>query len=52
MRTWVLYWRMTRPGFLSITLVGCLLGFALAAACGVNTAGATMASTRRGSRVP
>ena len=34
MRTWVLYWRMTRPGFLSITLVGCLLGFALAAACG------------------
>ena len=34
MRTWELYWRMTRPGFLSITLVGCLLGFALAAACG------------------
>lgn len=34
MRTWLLYWRMTRPGFLSITLVGCLLGFALAAACG------------------
>lgn len=34
MRTWVLYWRMTRPGFLSITLVGCLLGFALAAVCG------------------
>jgi 1,4-dihydroxy-2-naphthoate octaprenyltransferase len=25
---------MTRPGFLAITLAGCLLGFALAAACG------------------
>lgn len=32
--TWRLYWRMTRPGFLSITAVGCALGLASAAACG------------------
>lgn len=32
--TWCLYWRMTRPGFLSITAVGCALGLASAAACG------------------
>ena len=32
--TWRLYWRMTRPGFLSITAVGCTLGLASAAACG------------------
>lgn len=31
---WKLYWRMTRPGFLSITVVGCLLGMSFAAACG------------------
>jgi len=41
-----LMWRMLRPGFLSITAVGCLLGFATAAACGhaVNpaTAGVTL----------
>lgn len=41
-----LMWRMVRPGFLSITAVGCLLGFATAAACGhaVNllTAGITL----------
>ncbi len=27
-------WRMTRPGFLGITVVACLLGIAIAAACG------------------
>jgi len=32
--TWGLYWRMVRPGFLSITAVACLLGMASAAACG------------------
>lgn len=32
--TWGLYWRMVRPGFLSITVVACLLGMASAAACG------------------
>ena len=32
--TWRLYWRMTRPGFLSVTAVGCALGLASAAACG------------------
>lgn len=32
--SWLLYWRMTRPGFLSITAVGCALGLASAAACG------------------
>jgi 1,4-dihydroxy-2-naphthoate octaprenyltransferase len=32
--TWHLYWRMTRPGFLSITAVGCALGLVSAAACG------------------
>ncbi len=31
---WSLHWRMVRPGFLSITLVACLLGMASAAACG------------------
>lgn len=31
---WHLLVRMTRPGFLSITVVGCLLGIATAAACG------------------
>lgn len=31
---WLLYWHMTRPGFLSITAVGCALGLASAAACG------------------
>jgi 1,4-dihydroxy-2-naphthoate octaprenyltransferase len=34
MNTWLLYWRMTRPGFLSITVVACLMGLASAAACG------------------
>ena len=33
-QSWMLYWRMTRPGFLSITAVGCALGLASAAACG------------------
>lgn len=39
-------WRMVRPGFLSITAVACLLGFATAAACGhaphLSTASATL----------
>lgn len=30
----VLYWRMTRPGFLLITPVACAIGLATAAACG------------------
>ncbi len=34
MSSWQLYWRMTRPGFLSITVVACLIGMASAAACG------------------
>lgn len=34
LRTWQLYVRMTRPGFLSVTAVGCALGLSSAAACG------------------
>lgn len=36
---------MTRPGFLAITLVGCLLGFALAASCGCGFSPALAALT-------
>lgn len=34
MNVWALHWRMTRPAFLTITVVGCLIGFASAWACG------------------
>jgi 1,4-dihydroxy-2-naphthoate octaprenyltransferase len=34
MNVWALHWRMTRPAFLTITIVGCLIGFASAWACG------------------
>ncbi len=43
--TWRLYWQMTRPGFLSITVVGCLLGLATAVACGCGFNGITAAAT-------
>lgn len=32
--TWQLYLHMTRPGFLLVTAIGCLIGLASAAACG------------------
>lgn len=32
--TWRLYLQMTRPGFLSVTALGCFIGLASAAACG------------------
>ena len=30
----LLVWQMTRPGFLALTMVGCILGISVAAACG------------------
>jgi len=33
-RSWFIWLQMTRPGFLGITLVACVLGTAIAAACG------------------
>lgn len=32
--TWQLYLHMTRPGFLLVTAIGCLIGLASASACG------------------
>ena len=39
-QTWLPYWRMVRPGHLSITAVGCALGLANAVACGCGFDGA------------
>ena len=43
--TWHLAWQMTRPGFLVVTVVGCLLGLATAAACGCGLDGVKAAAT-------
>ncbi len=45
MNTWQLHWRMIRPGFLSITVVACLVGLAAAAACGCGFDGTKAAAT-------
>jgi 1,4-dihydroxy-2-naphthoate octaprenyltransferase len=40
-----LIWRMTRPGFLIVTAAGCVLGIALAAACGCGISWGRAAAT-------
>lgn len=42
---WRLYLAMTRPGFLVVTLVGCVLGWATSAACGLPFSPAKALST-------
>ena len=46
-----LLWRMTRPAFLLLTVVACLLGFATAAACGWLSADALQRAELSGANV-